>query len=71
MREKLHVADAKLAEASRKNLELDMKLHELEARESVLRRERLSFNTESDSVFTNYLFLHFFYYKSDNYLVFL
>lgn len=49
MRERLHIADAKLAEASRKKLELDMKLHELEARESVLRRERLSFNTELDS----------------------
>lgn len=44
--EKLHAVDAKLAEASRKNSELERKLQELEARESVLRRERLSFNTE-------------------------
>lgn len=44
--EKLHAVDAKLAEANRKNSELDRKLQELESRESVLRRERLSFNTE-------------------------
>ncbi|RAL40180.1 hypothetical protein DM860_008320 [Cuscuta australis] len=49
VREKLHMADAKLAESNRKNLELDMKLHELEARESVLKRERLSFDTEREA----------------------
>ncbi|THG22090.1 hypothetical protein TEA_000484 [Camellia sinensis var. sinensis] len=45
---KLHAADAKLAEVSRKSSELERKLQELEARESLLRRERLSFNTKHD-----------------------
>lgn len=43
---KLHGADAKLAEVSRKSSDIERKAHELEARENVLRRERLSFNTE-------------------------
>ncbi|KAF8399184.1 hypothetical protein HHK36_015049 [Tetracentron sinense] len=43
---KLHAADAKLAEASRKSLDIERKLQEVEARESVLRRERLSLNAE-------------------------
>lgn len=45
---KLHAADAKLAEVSRKSSELERKLQELEARESLLRMERLSFNTKHD-----------------------
>jgi len=43
---RLHAADAKFAEASRKSSEIDRKLQDLEVRESALRRERLSFNSE-------------------------
>ncbi|KAM7510235.1 hypothetical protein LguiB_009110 [Lonicera macranthoides] len=46
---KLHGADAKLAEVSRKSSDIERKAHELEARENVLRRERLSFNTEREA----------------------
>ena len=45
---KMHAADAKLSEASRKCSELERKLQELEIRENILRRERLSLNTEYD-----------------------
>lgn len=48
VQEKLFAADAKLAEASRKHLELERKLQEVETRESVLKRERASFNAEYD-----------------------
>lgn len=43
---KLRSADAKFAEASRKSSEIERKLQDLESRESALRRERLSFNSE-------------------------
>lgn len=46
---KLRAADAKFAEASRKSSEIDRKLQDLEVRESALRRERLSFNSEKDA----------------------
>lgn len=46
---KLHAADAKFAEASRKSSEIDRKRQDLEGRESALRRERLSFNSERDA----------------------
>lgn len=44
--EKMRVAESKLAEVNMKSSELDMKLNQLEARENLLKRERLSFNTE-------------------------
>ncbi|KZV45597.1 nuclear matrix constituent protein 1-like protein [Dorcoceras hygrometricum] len=43
---KSHAADTKLAEVNRKSTEIEMKLFEIEAQEAVLRRERLSFNSE-------------------------
>jgi len=43
---KLLDAEAKLAEVNRKNAELGMKLQEVEARESLLQKERLSLVTE-------------------------
>ncbi|KAL0396838.1 UNVERIFIED_CONTAM: protein CROWDED NUCLEI 2 [Sesamum calycinum] len=46
VQQKLVAAEAKLAEASRKSLELERKLQEVETRESVLKRERMSFNSE-------------------------
>lgn len=48
VQQKLVAAEAKLAEASRKSLELERKLQEVETRESVLKRERMSFNLEYD-----------------------
>ncbi|KAL6529246.1 hypothetical protein OROGR_014869 [Orobanche gracilis] len=48
VQQKLLAADARLAEASRKSLELERKLQEVETRESVLKRERISFNSEYD-----------------------
>lgn len=48
VQQKLVAAEAKLAEASRKSLELERKLQEVETRESVLKRERMSFNSEYD-----------------------
>ncbi|CAK7326495.1 unnamed protein product [Dovyalis caffra] len=47
--EKMHIAESKLAEVNRKCSELDMKLQEVEARENLLQRERLSFNTEREA----------------------
>lgn len=46
VQQKLLAADAKLAEASRKSLEMERKLQEVETRESVLKRERMSFISE-------------------------
>lgn len=43
---KLHLADSRLAEANRKSSELERKLREVETRENVLRRERLSLLAE-------------------------
>lgn len=48
VQQRLHAADAKLAEASRKSLEMERKLQEVETRESVLKRERMSFISEYD-----------------------
>ncbi|CAA0820166.1 Protein CROWDED NUCLEI 1 [Striga hermonthica] len=48
VQQKLVAADSKLAEASRKSLELERKLQEVETRESVLKRERMSFISERD-----------------------
>ncbi|KAI8019120.1 Protein CROWDED NUCLEI 1 [Camellia lanceoleosa] len=45
---RLHAADAKLAEVSRKSAEIERKSHEVGARENAIRRERLSFNTERE-----------------------
>lgn len=46
VQEKSLAADSKLAEANRKSSDLERKLQEVEARESVLRKERLSLNAE-------------------------
>ncbi|KAJ7971189.1 Protein CROWDED NUCLEI 1 [Quillaja saponaria] len=46
---KLHAADAKLAEISRKSSEIDRKSQDLEARESAVRRDRLSFIAERET----------------------
>nr|APO14219.1 nuclear matrix constituent protein [Daucus carota] len=46
---KLHVADAKFAEVTKKSLELDRKLQEVETRDSLLQRERLSFIAEREA----------------------
>lgn len=43
---KLHLADSRLAEANRKSSELERKLQEVETRENVLKRERLSLLAE-------------------------
>lgn len=43
---KLRAADAKFAEASRKASEIERKMQDIEGRETALRRERLSFNSE-------------------------
>ncbi|XP_058091728.1 nuclear matrix constituent protein 1-like isoform X2 [Magnolia sinica] len=45
---KLHAADAKLAEASRKHSEMVWKLQELETRESLLHKERMSIKAEHE-----------------------
>lgn len=49
VQQKLLAADAKLAEASRKSLEMERKLQEVETRESVFKRERMSFTSERDA----------------------
>lgn len=49
VQQKLLAADAKLAEASRKSLEMERKLQEVETRESVLKRERMSFISERNA----------------------
>ncbi|KAL8533440.1 hypothetical protein ACS0TY_009720 [Phlomoides rotata] len=49
VQQQLLAADAKLAEANRKSLELERKLQEVETRESVLKREHMSFASERDS----------------------
>lgn len=57
---KLRVADAKFAEVNIKSLELERKLQEVEGRDSVLRRERISFTAEYDitrNIFTVCIFL--------------
>ncbi|XP_010692447.2 protein CROWDED NUCLEI 1 isoform X2 [Beta vulgaris subsp. vulgaris] len=46
---KLRAADAKFAEASRKASEIERKMQDIEGRETALRRERLSFNSEKDT----------------------
>ncbi|KAK4789062.1 hypothetical protein SAY86_020381 [Trapa natans] len=48
VKEKLRVADAKLAEVNRKFSQLDMKMQELERRERVLREERRSLKAEQE-----------------------
>ena len=48
VQQKLLAADSKLAEASRKSLEMERKLQEVDTRESVLKRERMSFISEYD-----------------------
>lgn len=45
----VHVADAKLAEVSRKSSEVERKLHDLETRENTLRRERFFFAAERET----------------------
>lgn len=45
---KLRAADAKYADLSSKNFEIERKLNEVDIRENALQRERLSFNTEYD-----------------------
>ncbi|XP_047948913.1 nuclear matrix constituent protein 1-like [Salvia hispanica] len=49
VQQRLLAADAKLAEASRKSLEMERKLQEVDTRESVLKRERMSFISERDA----------------------
>ncbi|KAJ7954039.1 Protein CROWDED NUCLEI 1 [Quillaja saponaria] len=49
MEERLHAADAKLAEVNRKSAELEMKLREVEAREIVLQKEWLSLITDQEA----------------------
>ncbi|KAL1551217.1 nuclear matrix constituent protein 1-like [Salvia divinorum] len=49
VQQRLLAADSKLAEASRKSLEMERKLQEVETRESVLKRERMSFISERDA----------------------
>ncbi|XP_021847129.1 protein CROWDED NUCLEI 1 [Spinacia oleracea] len=51
---KLRAADVKYAEASRKSSEIERKMQEVESRESALRRERLSFNSEKDTHDSNF-----------------
>ncbi|CAM8882086.1 unnamed protein product [Rhodiola kirilowii] len=46
---KLKTAEAKLAEANRQTAELERRLQEVEARENVIRRERLTLNTEREA----------------------
>lgn len=46
---KLHLADSRLAEANRKSSELERKLQEVETRENVLKRERLSLLAEREA----------------------
>ncbi|KAJ9173091.1 hypothetical protein P3X46_016264 [Hevea brasiliensis] len=46
---KLRAADAKFAEVSRKRSEIDRKSQDVESRESVLKRERLSFIAEREA----------------------
>lgn len=57
---KLHVADAKLEEVKRKSLELERKLQEVETRDSLLRREHISFIAEYD-MWNNFSTTCFFY----------
>ncbi|XP_017227000.1 nuclear matrix constituent protein 1-like [Daucus carota subsp. sativus] len=46
---KLHVADAKLEEVYKTSLELERKLQEVETRDSLLQRERMSFIAEREA----------------------
>lgn len=57
---KLHVAASKLEEVNRKSLELERKLQEVETRDSLLRRERMSFVAEYD-MWNNFSITCFFY----------
>lgn len=56
---KLHAAQAKLDDVNRNSSELEMRLGEVEARESVLQKEHVSLSTEYA------LCLQFLFYDSD------
>lgn len=57
---KLRAADAMYAEFSRKSSEIERKMQDLESRESALRRERLSFNSEYVVVFCGFCYIKIF-----------
>lgn len=52
---KLHSADARLAEASRKNSQADHKLEEIQERERKFDKDKLSHDTEYASLFFTFL----------------